>query len=98
MEEDDATSRTSSCDQEPSNLDLESGKLVEEEAKETGVVKLGIYQSYWKAVGKCLAPSVLLSLFFMQGKVVFCLHIFYETVILYTTYTVSIAELELLKI
>ena len=48
----------------------EDGSLVEEEEKETGVVKLGIYQSYWKAVGTCLAPSVLLALFFMQGKTV----------------------------
>lgn len=45
-----------------------AGTLVEEEEKETGVVKLGIYKAYWKAVGSCLAPSVLLALFLMQGK------------------------------
>ena len=43
------------------------GSLVEEEARETGVVKFGIYKSYWTAVGKCLATSVLIALFFMQG-------------------------------
>ena len=44
------------------------GCLVEEEEKETGVVKLGVYKSYWRAVGACLAPSVLVALFLMQGE------------------------------
>ncbi|XP_060564564.1 ATP-binding cassette sub-family C member 10-like isoform X2 [Ruditapes philippinarum] len=51
-----------------SPMATEDGSLVEEEEKETGVVKLGIYQSYWRAVGTCLAPSVLLALFFMQAS------------------------------
>ncbi|XP_064623538.1 ATP-binding cassette sub-family C member 10-like [Lineus longissimus] len=42
--------------------------LVEEEEQETGVVRFHVYQSYWKAVGACLAPAVLLSLFLMQGS------------------------------
>lgn len=45
----------------------ESGCLVEEEEKETGVVKFGVYRVYWKSVGACLAPSVLVALFLMQG-------------------------------
>lgn len=48
-------------------MGAECGSLVEEEEKETGVVKLGIYKAYWKAVGACLAPSVLIALFLMQG-------------------------------
>ena len=44
------------------------GELVGEEEKETGVVKLSVYKSYWKAVGNCLAPMVLLSLLLMQGE------------------------------
>ena len=41
--------------------------LVEEEEKDTGVVKLHVYKAYWHAVGSCLALMVLLSLWFMQG-------------------------------
>jgi len=54
----------------------ESGSLVEEEGKETGSVKLGVYQTYWRAVGACLAPAVLLSLFLMQGELCVCKLIF----------------------
>ena len=42
--------------------------LVKEEEKEVGVVKLQVYKSYWLAIGHCLATSILLSLFLMQGK------------------------------
>lgn len=42
--------------------------LVKEEEKEVGVVKLHVYKSYWLAIGHCLATSILLSLFLMQGK------------------------------
>ncbi|XP_072165776.1 ATP-binding cassette sub-family C member 10-like [Diadema setosum] len=43
-------------------------KLVEEEEKEEGVVKFGVYKAYWNAVGKILAPCVLFSLFLMQAS------------------------------
>ena len=43
-------------------------RLMEEEEKAEGVVKLSVYRAYWRAVGVCLAPTVLLSLFLMQGK------------------------------
>ncbi|XP_070569620.1 ATP-binding cassette sub-family C member 10-like [Ptychodera flava] len=46
----------------------ENGNLIEEETKEVGVVKVHVYWSYWKAVGMCLAPSILLSLFLMQAS------------------------------
>ena len=46
---------------------ITESSLVEEEEKETGVVKLEVYKSYWRAVGGCLAPSVLIALFLMQG-------------------------------
>lgn len=49
-------------------MGTESGCLVEEEEKETGVVKFGVYRAYWKSVGACLAPSVLVALFLMQGQ------------------------------
>ena len=35
---------------------------------DSGVVKLEVYKVYWHAVGKCLAPTVLLALFLMQGE------------------------------
>ena len=41
--------------------------LVREEEKEVGVVKLHVYKSYWLAIGRCLATSILLSLMLMQG-------------------------------
>ena len=45
----------------------DDGKLVEEEEQEEGVVRMAVYMSYWKAVGNCLAPIVLMALFLMQG-------------------------------
>lgn len=42
--------------------------LVKEEEKEMGVVKLHVYKSYWLAIGHCVATSILLSLFLMQGE------------------------------
>ena len=44
------------------------GILVKEEEMEEGVVKVGVYWSYWVSVGMILAPVVLLSLFLMQGE------------------------------
>ncbi|XP_069116797.1 ATP-binding cassette sub-family C member 10-like [Argopecten irradians] len=46
----------------------QDGTLVGKEEKETGVVKLSVYKSYWRAVGNCLAPCVLLALLFMQAS------------------------------
>ena len=43
--------------------------LVKEEEKEVGVVAFGVYRAYWSAVGNILAPTILLSLFLMQGRV-----------------------------
>ncbi|KAH9492913.1 Multidrug resistance-associated protein 7 [Bulinus truncatus] len=42
--------------------------LVEEEEKETGVVKGAVYKAYWNAVGSCLSTMVLVSLFLMQAS------------------------------
>ena len=52
--------------------EMEDGQLVQEEEKDEGVVKLDVYKSYWLAVGSCLAPLVLLSLFLMQGNSQIC--------------------------
>ncbi|KAL3874278.1 hypothetical protein ACJMK2_037317 [Sinanodonta woodiana] len=46
----------------------QAGKLVEEEEKETGNVKMTVYSAYWKSVGTCLASMVLLALFLMQAS------------------------------
>ncbi len=54
-------------DEDPSE---EGGGLVQDEEKDTGVVKLDVYRSYWYAVGACLSPLVLFSLFLMQGTCV----------------------------
>lgn len=62
------TTETKTSSPDPDQpLRSESGCLVEEEERETGVVKLDVYKVYWKAVGVCLAPSVLMALFLMQG-------------------------------
>lgn len=45
--------------------------LMEEEERAEGVVKLAVYSAYWKAVGACLSPMVLLALFLMQGTLDF---------------------------
>ena len=45
----------------------ESGQLVQEEEKDTGVLKLDVYKAYWVSVGTCLSPLVLFSLLLMQG-------------------------------
>ncbi|KAK3562319.1 hypothetical protein QTP86_033307 [Hemibagrus guttatus] len=39
-----------------------------EEQKQTGGLAWTVYKSYWKAVGGCMAVSVLLSLLLMQGS------------------------------
>ena len=48
--------------------EMEGGQLVQEEEKDEGVVKLDVYKSFWLAVGSCLSPLVLFSLFLMQGN------------------------------
>ncbi|XP_011404304.1 PREDICTED: multidrug resistance-associated protein 7-like isoform X1 [Amphimedon queenslandica] len=47
---------------------MTDGVLVKEEEMEEGVVKVGVYWSYWVSVGLVLAPAVLLSLFLMQAS------------------------------
>ncbi|RUS92073.1 hypothetical protein EGW08_000097 [Elysia chlorotica] len=42
--------------------------LVQEEDRKTGVIKGDVYKTYWFAVGSCLAPFVLVALFFMQAS------------------------------
>ena len=49
------------------NGDAAAGALVDEEEREEGVVKLQVYQAYWRAVGHCLAPAVLVAMLCMQG-------------------------------
>ena len=51
------------------NRNADDGVLTEEEERETGVVKFDVYRTYWRAVGACLAPSILVSLFLMQGMI-----------------------------
>ncbi|XP_040207675.1 ATP-binding cassette sub-family C member 10 [Rana temporaria] len=43
------------------------GSTMGEEEKKEGAVSLQVYAAYWRAVGSCLAGSVLLALFFMQA-------------------------------
>ena len=66
-------SKSSACnddskDTEMFSEEMEGGQLVQEEEKDEGVVKLDVYKSYWLAVGLCLSPLVLFSLFLMQGN------------------------------
>lgn len=50
--------------------DIEDPGLVKVEEQEQGIVRLHVYKSYWFAVGVCLAPMILISLFLMQGMYV----------------------------
>ena len=49
-----------------------AGALVAEEEREEGVVKLQVYKAYWRAVGHCLAPAVLIAIACMQGAWALC--------------------------
>ena len=49
-------------------VDSDVARLTQEEEKEAGVVRMHVYKSYWRAVGSCLAPIVLLALALMQGE------------------------------
>ena len=66
------SSNDDSKDTEIFSEEIEGGQLVEEEEKDEGVVKLDVYKSYWLAVGSCLSPLVLFSLFLMQGNFQIC--------------------------
>ena len=35
--------------------------------KEVGSVAVHVYKSYWLAIGNCLALSIIVALFLMQG-------------------------------
>ncbi|KAK6181779.1 hypothetical protein SNE40_009566 [Patella caerulea] len=50
------------------DVNEEDGGLVIEEEQEKGVVKLRVYKSYWKAIGSCLVPVILIALFLMQAS------------------------------
>ena len=52
-----------------------SSSLMQEEEKDTGVVKLHVYKSYWIAVGRILAPMILVSLLLMQGIYNNCVYV-----------------------
>jgi len=54
-------------------LSSDDGVLVADEERRSGVVRLGVYWSYWTAVGRCLASLVLLSILLMQGWLHCCL-------------------------
>lgn len=49
---------------------------MKEEEKEVGAVAIHVYKSYWLAVGSCLAASIFIALFLMQGMITGlpCLH------------------------
>ena len=64
------------CDEDQGDVDQKSTVceemqaslgVIPSEERENGVVRLAVYKTYWMAVGKCLALSVLVSLFLMQG-------------------------------
>ncbi|XP_045397975.1 ATP-binding cassette sub-family C member 10 isoform X2 [Lemur catta] len=44
-----------------------SGRLLQEESKKEGAVKLHVYRAYWRAVGQSLALAILFSLLLMQA-------------------------------
>lgn len=56
-------------EEEPANETDSEAELntLGEEQKQMGKLSWAVYRSYWRAVGGCMAVSVLLSLFLMQG-------------------------------
>jgi ATP-binding cassette subfamily C (CFTR/MRP) protein 10 len=52
-------------EEEEQNTDV---GLMEEEERAEGAVQLSVYGAYWKAVGRCLSPLIILALLLMQGK------------------------------
>ncbi len=42
-------------------------EVIDQESRESGVVKLSVYKSYWHAVGNILSPLIVLSLILMQA-------------------------------
>ncbi|XP_071834475.1 ATP-binding cassette sub-family C member 10-like isoform X2 [Apostichopus japonicus] len=61
-------SETESSDSSSRKEKKSDVKLVQDEEKETGVVKVHVYKAYWRAVGSVLAWIVLISLFLMQAS------------------------------
>ncbi|CAL1534987.1 unnamed protein product [Lymnaea stagnalis] len=51
-----------------SSQDEKGNNLVQEEDQEKGAVKGFVYKTYWRAVGSCLSPLVLVTLFLMQAS------------------------------
>ena len=51
-----------------------SGKLVEKEHMELGVVGGHVYRSYWKAVGDFLSPTIILFVCLMTGWKMFLIY------------------------
>lgn len=47
---------------------FDAGKLVDDERMEKGVVAGRVYLAYWNAVGKILAPAIVLFVALMTGK------------------------------
>ncbi|XP_065061425.1 ATP-binding cassette sub-family C member 10-like [Rhopilema esculentum] len=47
---------------------FKSGKLVDEEERETGSVAFNVYKSYWRAVGHILSVAVIIFLLLMQAS------------------------------
>lgn len=43
-------------------------KLMTEEERAIGTVAFSVYKSYWLAIGSCLASSIIMFLFLMQGS------------------------------
>ena len=60
-----ATDKVDGKDDSPSPS---SGAPFTEEEKAIGTVALGVYKSYWKAIGGCLATVILLSVVAMQSE------------------------------
>jgi len=68
-DEDEKHNENKNDNSEDINEENKDEGLVKEEEKEVGVVKLHVYKSYWLAIGHCLATSILISLFLMQGEI-----------------------------
>ncbi|CAG5133932.1 unnamed protein product [Candidula unifasciata] len=68
LEDDHHEERNAKDSEECDATEEAEDKLIQEEERQTGSVKADVYKNYWKNVGVCLSPMVLMTMFFMQAS------------------------------
>ena len=55
-------------DEEIASTEEGAGKIIEEEEKREGAIKLRVFKAYWNAIGYCLASTVIILYVLRQGN------------------------------